>query len=172
MGPLRDLSLRLEPGNDRNIAHDCRNRHSRRFRWIDWQDGETFWRKTDALHRPVFWIGRNACGRVGQNRRVVTGFDPDHFTLEHFHASCAKHDDSSRQRAGARRITRSAPEHAFDHIHYWPMVIPSNFWMVHRSKASLSPSRRTVLSGSRFSFYRDADVDTHQANTAAIRSGH
>ena len=46
------------------------------FRRVDWQNGETFRRKTDALHRPVFWIERNACGRVGQNRRVVTGFDP------------------------------------------------------------------------------------------------
>jgi hypothetical protein len=51
------------------------------------------------------------------------------------------------------------------------MVIPSNFWMVHRSEKSHSPSGRTVLSGSRFSFYCDADVDTHQANTAPITSG-
>ena len=162
----------LEPGNDRTVAHDCRNRHRRDFRRVDWQNGETFRRKTDALHRPVFWSERNAYGRVGQNRRVVTGFDPDHFTLEHFHASRAEHDDSSRQRARARRITRRAPEHAFDHVHYRPMVIPSNFWMVHRSEKSHSPSRRTVLSGSRFSFYRDADVDTHSANTGPITRDH
>jgi len=72
----------------------------------------------------------------------------------------------------ARRITRRAAEHAFDHVHCWPMVIPSNFWMVHRSEKSHSPSRRTVLSGSRFSFYCDADVDAHQANTAPITNGH
>ena len=53
-----------------------------------------------------------------------------------------------------------------------PMVIPSNFWMVHRSEKSRSPSRRTVLSRRRFSFYCDADVDTHRANTAPITSGH
>ena len=39
-------------------------------------------------------------------------------------------------------------------------------------KSPHSPSRRTVLSGSRFSFYCDADVDTHPANTAPITSGH
>ncbi len=131
--------------------------------------GETFRGKTDALYRPVFRSERNAYGRAGQNRRVVTGFDPDHFTLEHFHASCAEHDDSSRQRARARRITRRASEHAFDHVHYRPMDIPSNFWMVHRSEKPHSPSGRTVLSGGRLSFYRDADVDTHSANTGPIK---
>src|SRR5438094_880654 len=111
-----------------------------------------------------FWIERNACRRPGQNGRVVAGFDPNHFTLEYIHASRAEHDDSSRQRARARRIARGASEHAFDHVHYRPMGISSNFWMVHRSEKSHSPSRRAVLSGSRFSFYCDADVDTHQAN--------
>src|SRR5207249_3838168 len=128
--------------------------------------------KTDALHRPVFWIERNACRRPGQNGRVVAGIHSNHFTLEYFNASRAKHDDSSGQRARARRIARRAPEHAFDHVHYRPMVIPSNFWMVHRSEKSHSPSRRAVLSRSRSSFYCDADVDAHQADTTPITSGH
>src|SRR5207245_2554752 len=51
------------------------------------------------------------------------------------------------------------------------MDIPSNFWMVHRSEKFHSPSRRAVLSRSRSSFYRDADVDTHPANTNRIQSG-
>ena len=63
-------------------------------------------------------------------------------------------------------------EHAFDHFHCWPVVIPSNFWVVHRSEESqFSFRERTVLSGSRFSFYCNAHVNTHQANTAAITSG-
>ncbi len=52
------------------------------------------------------------------------------------------------------------------------MGIPSNFWMVHRSEKFHSPSRRAVLSRSRSSFYRDADVDTHQANTIRFTSRH
>ncbi len=116
-----------------------------------------------------FGAERNVNRRPGQNGRVVTRFDPNHFALEYFHASRAKHDDSSRQRTRTRRIARRAPEHAFDHVHYRPMVVSSDFWMVHRSEKSNSPSWRAVLSGSRISFYRDANVDTHRART---RSNH
>src|SRR5438874_2287870 len=98
MGPLRYLSLQLESGNDRTVADGCRNRYRGDFRRTDRHNGETFRRKTDSLHRPVFWIERNVCRRPGQNRSVAAGFDPNHFTLEYFHASRAKHDDSSRQR--------------------------------------------------------------------------
>ena len=102
--------------------------------------------------------------RAGQNRRVVTRFDPDHFTLEHFHASRAEHDDSSRQRARTRRTTRRDPEHAFDHVHYWPMVYSLRIfgWFID-PKHHDPPSRRPVLSGSRFSFHCDANVDTQSS---------
>ena len=55
-----------------------------------------------------FGCERNGCGRVGQNGRLVARFNPDHFALEHFHASGPKHDDSSRQRARTRRIAGRA----------------------------------------------------------------
>src|SRR5439155_21134169 len=125
----------MESGNGRNIADGRRHRDSRYFRRLDWSNGETVRGEADALHRPVFWIERNVSGRSGQNGRVVACFDPNHFTLEYIHASRAEHDDSSRQRARATRIARGAPEHALDHVHYRPLGIPSNFWVVHRAYA-------------------------------------
>src|ERR1051326_7588894 len=102
----------------------------------------------------------------GENWRVAVRFASNHLALEHFHAGCAKHDDTPRERARTRRAAGRDSKHALDHLHRRTVAVPPNLWLVCRSKESGPSSGRAVLSRGRDAFHGDANVDANQAGAA------